>query len=292
MERNLKVVLIVLVILGAVGSVVLFGTLQQTQQQLQRSQQDVAQLTSENEALGQQLTELQNDRRALEERFNSLRNQLSSATTELERSRSRLEELQAQYNQFAEERNQLQAQVASMASERDEANSRIAQLEEEKSDLKRAATRFRERLKLLERDHQRVAEELDQIRRSPNSSLRVITDVDPLRAANNPSGTPALSGAVELPPIVVNRSSGAAAPAGSLRGRLVDVNEAQRFVVVDKGSDDGVRVGMSFDILRGSAMIGRATVVRVRPKFSACDLSPSLSTGSTQVGDLAVQIGS
>lgn len=76
-----------------------------------------------------------------------------------------------------------------------------------------------------------------------------------------------------------------------VRGRLVEVNEPHRFVVVDKGSMDGVRLGMTLDILRGGSTVGRATVVRVRPQLSACDVVRARTPGPLQVGDVAVQSG-
>ena len=76
-----------------------------------------------------------------------------------------------------------------------------------------------------------------------------------------------------------------------VRGRLMEVNETHNFVIVDKGSDDGVRIGMAFDILRGTASVGRATVVRIRPHLSACDILRAKTPGPLQIGDLAVQSG-
>lgn len=82
-----------------------------------------------------------------------------------------------------------------------------------------------------------------------------------------------------------------AAIATAVRGRLVEVNDPHNFVVVDQGSQDGVRVGMAFDIVRGTNTVGRATVVRVRPHLSACDIVRAKTPGPLQSGDLAVQAG-
>ena len=104
------------------------------------------------------------------------------------------------------------------------------------------------------------------------------------------SSTSAIPGTVELPPIIVQKDL----PARSIpvRGRLVEVNADHNFVIVDKGSLDGVRVGMTFDILRGNGSIGRVTAVRVRPQLTACDIVRANTPGPVQIGDLAVQSGS
>lgn len=96
---------------------------------------------------------------------------------------------------------------------------------------------------------------------------------------------------MELPPIIVRK--GQAGMSSAVRGRLVEVNEPHQFIVVDKGSADGVQMGMMFDIVRGAGtVIGRAAVVRVRPQLSACDIVRKQTTEPLQVGDVAVQSAS
>lgn len=95
--------------------------------------------------------------------------------------------------------------------------------------------------------------------------------------------------AIELPPIVVRKSQ--LATSFPLRARLVEVNEAHRFVVIDQGANDGVRIGMTFDLRRGGVEVGQAVAVRVRPRIAACDLIASHTTESPQIGDLAIQRG-
>jgi len=74
-----------------------------------------------------------------------------------------------------------------------------------------------------------------------------------------------------------------------VQGRVVEVNEAHQFVVVDQGSQDGILVGMTLDIVRGTARVGRVRVVRVRPQMSACDIIRSDTAGVLQVGDAVAQ---
>ena len=62
-------------------------------------------------------------------------------------------------------------------------------------------------------------------------------------------------------------------------------------MLLDKGSEDGVRPGMRFDVLRAMQPVGQVTVVRVRPQLAACDIAPAATSSLLQVGDLAVQSG-
>ena len=73
-----------------------------------------------------------------------------------------------------------------------------------------------------------------------------------------------------------------------LRARVLEVNAQHRFVVLDKGIEDGIQVGTTFNILRGGVPVGAVVAVRVRPRLTACDVMPELSPEPLQVGDLAV----
>lgn len=264
------------------------------QQLLETSEQKAKQLEAQNQELAQQIDALQRDRKSVEDKLASLRTQFSSASSDLERSRSSLEELKDRYEKLTEERNKLQSQLASTSKERDEVQQGLKRLEQENADLERSASHLRERLAFLDRDYRKLADKVAQLEsmreedgntaRSPNA------DASAAPASTMKTSSSSIPGAVELPPIIVRKDqAGTSMP---VRGRLVEVNEPHNFVIVDKGSVDGVRVGMTFDVLRGAGSVGRATVVRVRPQLSACDIIRSNTPGPLQAGDLVVQSGS
>ena len=294
--RGPKLLVPVVAVVGVVGGGLVFlGQAQQLQdvkQRLGSMQQEAARQRAENENLTQQLSSLQAERKALEDRLASVRTQLASATGDLEQSRTSLADLTQRYEQLTAERSQLHVQVATLTSERDQARMKSVRLEERSNETTRALSRMRERVALLNRDYKQASEELAKLKSAPPPSVEtvgVVASLDQPSAGAWPSPS-AVSGSVELPPIIV-RTEGGAGTTASVRGRLLDVNAAHNFVVVDKGSQDGVRVGMQFDILRGSAAVGRATVVRVRPKFSACDIVSAKTIGQLQIGDTAIQSG-
>jgi cell division protein FtsB len=267
--------------------------LERVQQQLHISRQEGAQLESRNQELDQQIATLQADRKALEERLSSVRTQLASSTTDLERLRVSLDETTKQYEQTSQDRSQFQAQVTSLTGERDQFKQQAEQLGERNAELERGISRLRERLVLLDRDYRQVTEKLERIETTPPPSLDIVGMIGPpptpTYAPTGKHPASAMSGAVELPPIVVRKNqAGVSIP---IRGRLLEVSESHNFVVVDQGSEDGVYVGLIFDIIRGGDTIGRIVVVRVRPQLSACDIIRAKTPGPLQVGDIAVQSG-
>ncbi|MBI3321256.1 MAG: hypothetical protein HYZ91_03195 [Candidatus Omnitrophica bacterium] len=295
--KRLLPFLVALGVFGVMG-VALQGKVQQVnqlRQQLEVSQQRATQLETQNQELMQQIGTLQAERKELNERIASLRTQLSSASADLERSRASLKEFQDHYEQLSgqlsEERSQSRDQLSRLTTERDTARQRVQHLEETEADLGRSVRRWRERFLLLDRDYKKLSEQLAVASEAPQPGLNIVSSVGPetapARAAGGETLPSSIPGAVELPPIIVRKDQ--AGMASTVRGRILEVNGPHNFIVVDKGSMDGVRIGMTFDILRGANAVGRATVVRVRPQISACDVVRTQTPGPLQVGDLAVQ---
>ena len=141
---------------------------------------------------------------------------------------------------------------------------------------------MRDRFALLDRDYQRLI----QPRSSPATSQVSATSATQAAATSAPPASGA-SQTVELSPIIVRKDQ--AGVASSVKGRVVEVNQAHQFVVVDKGSEDGILLGMTLDIIRGAARVGRVRVVRVRPQISACDVIRSDTVDPLQVGDAVTQ---
>ena len=288
---------IAMAVAGIGLAVVIVSQQQQMKQlegQFQLSRQQVQQLEAETRQLEAQTQELSQEVEDRDARLKTLRNELASVATDRDRSRVSLEELQARVEELKEARSTMETQVSSVTRERDEARQRAQALEQEKSETVRSVLRLRERLALLDRDYRELTTQLARAQATPNPGVSAVSATGPMHQAAFASGQPATTalspGTVELPPIVVRKDqAGMSIP---VRGRIVEVNEPHRFIVVDKGSVDGVRVGMAFDIVRGGSTVGRATVVRVRPQLCACDILRARTPGPLQAGDQALQSGS
>lgn len=267
--------------------------LEQTQAALEQTRQEVARLESEQLELSQRLKANENELKAREERLNALRAQLATASQDLEHSRQIFEDLKQQHETVVKDRDVLQSQVARATVERDEVNKRADRVEQGNQDLQRAVSRLRERLALLDRDYQKLSDQLQQAKATSVPTLNIIGAAGPVMnsaASGQSQAPPPIAQAiVELPPIIVRKDqSGMAIP---VRGHVLEVNQPHNFLVMDKGSVDGVRVGMNFDVVRGAETVGRVSVVRVRPQLSACDIVRAKTPGPLQAGDLAVQSG-
>jgi hypothetical protein len=92
---------------------------------------------------------------------------------------------------------------------------------------------------------------------------------------------------IELPPIVV-RSGATPAKAStgmsSLTGKVVSLNDANNFVIIDLGEDNGVKVGDNFKIYRDNKQVASIEVIQTRKDISAADIKQK--SQKIQVGDL------
>lgn len=301
MTRAIKVVIVLIVIAGGAVMGGLLANevrkLRLAQQQLEQRRQEVAAWEAKQQALTVEVDSLKTERASLQDRLDAVRKQLDSVTKDLERARASADDAANRNQQLRGERAKLETQVAALTSQRDEAKQAAQRLEREKAELERSLSRMRERQALLDRDYRLAVEKLAKLESAPPPRLDIIGGVGPPpsapRSTQGAQPSPfvsAIAGTVELPPIVVRK--GQAGIVLTIRGRLLDVNEPQRFVVIDRGGEDGVREGMAFDILRGAIPVGRVTAIRVRPTLSACDIDQAKTPGPLQIGDLAVQSGS
>jgi len=283
----------VVVVLGGLAAAATMQ-LSRLKTQLVDKQRQIVTLTSQNDELQQQRTQLEAERKDLEARLNEMRAQLTSATGELGRLRDSFVELQARYETLEGDKSQLETQVSRLTKERDEARVNLGRLDDEKKDLERAAIRLRERLAFLDRDYQRLAAKVAELEQTGGASLGMTLSTGPTETGPSAPTAPVALGAappqtVELPPIIVRKHQAGMGTGLPVRAQVAEVNEAHRFVVIDKGANDGVVVGMGFDILRSGAKVGQVVAVRVRPQLAACELVGSRSPEFPHTGDLAIQ---
>lgn len=94
---------------------------------------------------------------------------------------------------------------------------------------------------------------------------------------------------VQLPPIVVKAQGMAQKDAASYSGsktaaRVVSINDANNFVIIDVGENARVQVGDTFKVYRDSKEIAIIEVIQARSDISAADIKQKVQ--NIQVGDL------
>jgi uncharacterized protein (DUF3084 family) len=108
------------------------------------------------------------------------------------------------------------------------------------------------------------------------------------------------TGAVELPPIIVKAEARAdtkaavPTPTSKIKpstksyigGQIISVNEENNFVVINLGEEDGLKLGMDFEVYRGNERIGKLEVIEMRSRIAACDIKYIEEKQEIKVGDV------
>jgi len=114
-----------------------------------------------------------------------------------------------------------------------------------------------------------------------------------LEAATKARGISDIEGkTVQLPPIIVKAQGTArdmdiapvAATAGNRMSRVININEANNFVIIDAGENVGIKIGDAFKVYRDNQEIAVIEVIQARKDISAADIRQK--NQAIQVGDL------
>jgi len=260
---------------------------------------------------GQFLSDLLKERASLEVEARMLKEKLRSQEAQMERLARTSEELKAEL-----EKKRIEGRVAETLS-RDLAKAkrdkfiaieslgkfeaenralqgRFAKLAEAKALLEEGLLVADDRLRRIEAERDRLAEEVVTVRFALKQREK---EIDQAKARLKKQIKVARKGvaegraaSIELPPIVVKAEP---APAGkkpsiSPQGRIVKVNDDYKFVVIDLGWEDGVKVGMSFTVYRGDKKIGRVEVIEAHKSVSAADIRLVKERANIRVDDVIV----
>lgn len=70
-----------------------------------------------------------------------------------------------------------------------------------------------------------------------------------------------------------------------LSGKVLAINRAWNFVVLDVGRDDDLPEGVELTVYRGENLVGKVRTVAVDPDTAIADIVPEWTQGEIQVGD-------
>jgi len=210
-------------------------------------------------------------RRVAEEQTADLENDLADRLRELNDVSDQL--------RFAEAgRTQLQEEVVELRAGR-------LQLETRLDDLQRENKSLDERLRAEQAD---LAELRESLSESRDAQKRYLDRIEELLADKDElQDRLAAARTVEMPGLLVKDARGTIP---SFRGTILKVNPDYNFVVVNRGSGDGVVTGTRFRVLDGDREVGEVTATRVLPDMTVADINTDqthrqLRTGFTVLVD-------
>ncbi len=281
-------------------------TRQRMEMELVQRRQESETFQAQVQAVTEKLGTVQSERADLEKKSVQLKSQLETVNTEVERTKTELAQAQDRYDRLSAKHAELESELTYLRAERDAAKQAAEHARTAQDDLERTVVRLRGRMELLDRDYKKLAGSLESLNQSTRPGLNVLADSTwgPLQTpavladsssvtagAAAPTQPAAVAAAGSIEPAVVELSSVRVTREqddlrSAVSGQVVEVNAPHRFVIVNKGSDDGVEAGMVFNVLHDTVPVGQVRASRVRPGLTACDV---VTAAAVQVGDVALQ---
>ncbi len=206
----------------------------------------------------------------------SARRVAEEQTADLERDLAdRLRELNDVADQFrlAEAgRSQLQDEVVELRSGRILLESRLENLQSQNRDLDER----------LQAEQASLAELRESFRESREAQKRYLDQIEKLLADKSElQDRLASARTVEMPGLLVKEGREAVP---SFRGTILKVNPDYNFVVINRGSGDGVVSGTRFRVLDGDREVGEVAATRVLPDMTVADINAAQTRRQLRTG--------
>ena len=212
---------------------------------------------------------LKHDKEEMEASIQHKMDMIDNISLELARTKNDKKFIAERVNKLNEENGKLRQEMKKLVSVKNAMEKSVVRLTQEKE-------KAQDQLGRTETIIQSKIDEIWEIKDDLDQSIRST------KAERSPSG-------VELPPIVVSSNgesesfnSGQAAP--GLQGKVISINEANNFVIVDLGEQAGIRLGDNLSVYRDSKYIARLEVIQIRKDIAAADLKDQWS--KVRVGDV------
>lgn len=249
------------------------------------------------------------EKAGLELQLSDLKSRLSDASIQVEEVKKTKAEIEVEITKLKQSNEDLERKIKyttdlsnnlalDLAKEKNDKKSiedKLSKLKEENLSLRYQIKDLATSKVSLERGLQRLVVEKDKlnkrlqetdilVRRRIDEVLDIKKDLE--GRLKGQAATAAESKSIELAPIVVRSSTsskGIMLPA-DLIGKVVSVNEANNFVIIDLGENSGVKAGDSLKVYRDNKQIASIEVIQTRKDISAADIKQK--SQPLQIGDL------
>ena len=222
------------------------------------SQKGNQQLQNEKTSWELKITSLNQEKQELERKLQYNERLLDSISTEMVHEKNKIHQLQKDLAALKEENKDLRVEVKRLDRQRLAFAEKLSNLLEEKERLAarvdQAELTLNEKVSQMERMHHEFEELLKKVRAESSS-------IEPTKES------------VDLPPIVVSSSPEyEVSKPISLEGKILTVDEAHNFIVIDLGKANGVNEDMLFEVYREDKLLGKVGVIQLREEIAACDI--------------------
>ncbi|MDD5044385.1 MAG: hypothetical protein PHH69_05710 [Candidatus Omnitrophica bacterium] len=231
------------------------------------------------DSLSLELVREKKDNRKMKEDYKAIESEKQGLISEMNSLRTQMADLNSQIKGLNDNKAALEDKLQNIESSKQDLEHKLmainALLDEKTSEI----MDMKQRLDTLKQDQGLIPKE------KPKVYIAAPTPQQPAVVKDAPAKKPAPQASVELPPIVVKPSdaSVSAKPQKEASGKVLEINTANKFVIVDIGEDAGLAAGSTLGVWRGSRRIATLEVIQTRKSICAADIKQSTQT--IKVGD-------
>jgi len=157
-------------------------------------------------------------------------------------------------------------------------------------DLEETKTTLYKKLDNLEQERNILQEKLKNadslLQERVNEIVKIKNEFDALKERQGSGKVIEGSRTVELSPIVVQGKQEPTPVTLTLTGRVLSINKDYNFVVIDLGTNAGVKVNDEFVVYRDNKFIAHLKVVQTREEISAADIKDQAAQEQIREGDI------
>ncbi|MCM8779734.1 MAG: hypothetical protein NC914_01095 [Candidatus Omnitrophica bacterium] len=213
------------------------------------------------DSLSLELVREKKDNRKLKEDYKALEAEKTALRNEIGNLRNEISSLNNQIKGLNESKLVLEDKLQKIELSKQDLERRImainALLDEKTSEI----MDMKQRLDLIKEEQGLIPKQTPPARTSSEQQLPRVSSVSRTKAS------------VELPPIVVKPDSSAPAQTGKeISGRILEINDVNKFVIIDLGEDAGLRPGDILGVYKGNTKLANIEVIQTRRSISAADI--------------------
>ncbi|MFH1655693.1 MAG: hypothetical protein ABH954_03690 [Candidatus Omnitrophota bacterium] len=232
--------------------------LQDLQDNLDDTTAQLQEVKKEKTDVELQLGFLQQTKEELERKVTYNQKLVASLSTDLAREKSDKVAVLQQIDNIKKENMALRRQVKDLSTAKLALEKGLKKLENEKDDLDKRITSTEQILTGR-------MNELLEMKREIEASLGMELSEEGAQATES----------IQLPPIIVRAGATATSQLQDKTGKVLSVNEANNFVIINIGEDNGVVAGDIFRVFKKNKHIGTVEVIQVRKDICAADIKYS-----------------
>ena len=238
---------------------------------------EMVELKKANSDLQLELGNLKSEKETIERQIKKGQDLADNLSLTLARAENEKKFLTDRIGRLTGENSDLRDQIKQLSSTKIALEKSIVRLQDEKKDVEK---------KLLESENviQTRIDEIWKIKQNLTENFKAAAATSSNSVELSPIVvSPQVSPTTAVPEIPGASESGRAVPAG-FYGSVVSVNEENNFVIVDVGTEKGLKLGDNISVYRGADYIAGLEVIQVRKDIAAADIKNKVT--AIQVGDV------